>query len=69
MHKASRKRNPNNTEANVAAVESAVDTTTELPHTPLTVDVTAKIIDHPFIYVVFPWQDGATRRGSGGLQG
>jgi hypothetical protein len=44
VHKASRKRNPNSTEANIAAVDS-----TELPHTPLIVEVTAKIIDHPFI--------------------
>jgi hypothetical protein len=44
VHKASKNNTPKSTEARIAAIDSAA-----LPQMPLTVEVSAKMIDQPFI--------------------
>jgi len=44
VHRASRNRTPNNADTEIAAADCE-----EFPQTPLTVEVSAKMIDQPFI--------------------
>jgi hypothetical protein len=45
VHKASRNKIANRAQTNMAAADSS-----ERPHTPLIVEVTTKMIDHPFMF-------------------